>query len=91
MFSTMLYFSPLAVGGVSPVSHSPQRMSASDPVNFTTLGFVPHLSLTSEQSFGPPQQQLLTTPLDDLQRNVQWAGPTNTVGPGGLDSNVTAQ
>ena len=77
--------------GVSDVSHSPQRISASDPVISTTLGSVPHLSMLSEQSLGPPQQQLFTAPLEDLQRSVQWAGPTNTVGAGGLDNKVTAQ
>ena len=30
------------------------------------------------------QQQLSTTAAPFLQRNVQWAAVTNTVGPGGL-------
>ena len=82
-----------------PVSQSPQMISASLSVISETLGSFPHFFLLLAQLSGPvAQQQELTTLLvltrfsvSDLQRKVQWAAPTRTVGPGGFLRRVTAQ
>merc|ERR1712227_197883 len=72
---------------------SPQRISASKCVISETLGSVPHLVTLLAQLSGPvaQQQELTTSSVSDLQRKVQWAAPTRTVGPGGLLRRVTAQ
>ena len=52
----------------------------------TTVGAVPHLAVSPEQSYPPTlSQQQLSTRFDPLlHKYVQWAEVTNTVGPGGL-------